>query len=228
MFWLFSLLRCDLEYTCFWLDYSELRSVNIFRRCCSMKLFICSKTPRPDSEWQASNQLAVAGFLNKKTLHPLKPRSATVSPPSTPRAGCLSSVLQLHTACTLLKHIWSGSPFLFTLPPLWSRDPNARSFLICMCSRSPVVPRTISASCSSLFHTETCPVCYNWSLWPLPSSLISRGALPGGGRKGGQGRVLQGCLRMGVSLFASLRFSTGFSPLALSKCHPSSLQAWGW
>lgn len=95
-----------------------------------------------------------------------------------------------------------------------------QEFFICMCSRSPVVPRTISASCSSLFHTETCPVCYNWSLWPLPSSLISRGALPGGGRKGGQGRVLQGCLRMGVSLFASLRLSTGFSPLALSKCHP--------
>ena len=110
MFWLFSLLRCDLEYTCFWLDYSELRSVNIFRRCCSMKLFICSKTPRPDSEWQASDQLAVAGFLNKKTPHPSKPRSATLSPPSTPRVGCLSSVLQLHTACTLLKHIWSWEP----------------------------------------------------------------------------------------------------------------------
>ena len=193
-----------------------------------MKLFICSKTPRPDSECQASDQLAVAGFLNKKTPHPSKPRRAPVNPPSTPRVGCLSSVLQLHTACTLLKHIWSREPISIYSSSSVLESSYWQEFFICMCSRSPVVPRTISASCSSLFHTETCPVCYNWSLWPLPCSLISRGALPGGRRKGRQGRVLQGCLRMGVSLFASLRFSTGFSPLALSKCHPSSLQAWGW
>lgn len=65
---------------------------------------------RPDSECQASDQLAVASFFNKKAPPPLKPRSAPVNPPSTSRVVCLSSVLQLYTVCILLKHIWSWGP----------------------------------------------------------------------------------------------------------------------
>lgn len=193
-----------------------------------MKLFVCSKTPRPDSEWQASNQLAVAGFLNKETLHPLKPRSVTVSPPSTPRAGCLSSVLQLHTACTLLKHIWSGSPFLFTLPPLWSRAPTDRSFLSVCAPGLPWSPGPFlhpaplcsiqkPALCAT---TGPCGLCLPVWFHGEPCQKVGGREVREESCKAASGWV---CHSLQVSGF--LQDSLLWLWVSVT---PSSLQAWGW
>ena len=100
----------------------------------------------------------------------------------------------------------------------------------CMCSVSPVVPETVSPLCSSLFSPGACPVWATTGPHGLCLPVWFRwGFLTWDGRKGGQGRFQQGCLRMDVSLFSRLNISTGFSPLASSNCSlPSSLQALGW
>lgn len=191
-----------------------------------MKLFICSKTPKPDSEWQASDQLAVASFLNKKTPHPSKPRSATVNPPSTPRVGCLSSVLQLHTACTLLKHIWTWEPisiyssfsmlksscwqeFLSLCAPgrLWSLDHFCMLLLSVLYRHLPCLLQLVPVASAFQFDFMGSPA----RRWEEGRSGKSPASLPQGG-----------CVTLCKSQVFCRILSSGF------ECHPSSLQARRW
>ena len=117
----------------------------------------------------------MASFFNKQAPPPLKPRSAPVNCPPQPGLDvCLRcSNCTLHASS--LNTYGAGGPLLFTLPHLCSRAPTDRKFYLYVLQVS-MIPGTISASCFSLFYIETCPVCYNWSLWPLPFSLISWGS----------------------------------------------------